>query len=106
MEYVPGGLLKKLFKRQKPLSESEVNVVVKNILEGLSYIHERGFMHRDLKPENILLCENPSHSSCLDLKIVDFGLSIEHKGGSVNLHQQIDDKVGTLIYMAPEQASY
>lgn len=48
--------MKKLFKRSKPLTESEVVTTVKNILEGVSYIHERGYMHRDLKPENILLC--------------------------------------------------
>ncbi len=57
MEYVPGGLLKKLFKRSKPMIESEVKAVIKNVLEGVSYIHERGYMHRDLKPENILMCE-------------------------------------------------
>ena len=56
MEYVAGGLLKKLYKRSKPLSENEARTVVKNILEGVCYIHERGYMHRDLKPENILLC--------------------------------------------------
>lgn len=60
MEYVQGGLLKKLFKRTKPLTENEVRNVIKNILEGIGYIHERGYMHRDLKPENILLCESPS----------------------------------------------
>jgi serine/threonine protein kinase len=62
MEYVQGGLLKKLFKRSKPLADSEAKVVVKNILEGVSYIHERGYMHRDLKPENILMCEPPLNS--------------------------------------------
>ena len=60
MEYVAGGLLKKLFKKSKALTENEVHSVVKNIIEGVGYIHERGYMHRDLKPENILLCENPS----------------------------------------------
>ena len=55
MEYISGGLLKKLFKRAVPLSESEARIVVKNILEGVMHIHERGYIHRDLKPENILL---------------------------------------------------
>lgn len=102
MESVQGGLLKKLFKRSKPLEESEVTSIIKNILNGVNYIHERGYMHRDLKPENILLVGNNTY----DIKIVDFGLSVQHKGGPISLHQQIDDKVGTLIYMAPEQASY
>jgi meiosis-specific serine/threonine-protein kinase MEK1 len=61
MEYVAGGLLKKLYKRSKPMTENECRTVVRNILEGVGYIHERGYMHRDLKPENILLCENPNN---------------------------------------------
>lgn len=68
---------------------------MKNILEGLHFIHEREYIHRDLKPENILL----SKKSGTDIKIVDFGLSALHK---VLSFQQIDDKIGTLIYMAPE----
>lgn len=89
MEYVHGGLLKKLFKRTKALSENEVRSVIKNILEGVGYIHERGYMHRDLKPENILLCESPSShipiNDQINIKIVDFGLSVEHKNGPVSL---------------------
>lgn len=46
---------------------------MKNILEGLNYIHERGIIHRDIKPENILLQRN--EPTCYDVKIVDFGLS-------------------------------
>ena len=63
--------------------------VIKNILEGVGYIHERGYMHRDLKPENILLCESPSShipmNDQINIKIVDFGLSVEHKNGPVSL---------------------
>ena len=102
MEHVNGGLLKKLFKRTQPLSELEVSQVVRNILEGVNHIHDRDYIHRDLKPENIMMTSKLS----LDVKIVDFGLSVLHKGGAVSLSNQVDDKVGTLIYMAPEQASY
>lgn len=72
--------------------------MVKNILDGLSHIHDYGFIHRDLKPENIMLAS----SSRLDIKIVDFGLSVKHKGVPINPQEQVDDKVGTLVYMAPE----
>ena len=75
-------------------------MVVRNILEGVNYIHERDYIHRDLKPENILLKDRHG----LDIKIVDFGLSAGmHK---VMNFDQLDEKIGTLIYMAPEQASY
>eukprot|EP00347_Sterkiella_histriomuscorum_P018930 403343621 len=99
MEYVKGGQLKKLYKRTPALSEREASQVVKNILEGVNYIHDRDYIHRDLKPENILLFSRKS----LDIKIVDFGLSAMHK---VLNFEQIDEKIGTLVYMAPEQASY
>lgn len=74
MEYVKGGQLKKLYSRVPALSEREASIVVKNILEGVNYIHERDYIHRDLKPENILL----SSKTGLDVKIVDFGLSAIH----------------------------
>lgn len=95
MEHIKGGQIKKLYKRVPALSEREASLIVKNILEGVNYIHERDYIHRDLKPENILLCDRNS----LDIKIVDFGLSAMHK---VLNFDQIDDKYGTLIYMAPE----
>lgn len=93
MEYVEGGQLKKRFK--KSLSEQEVSTIMRNILEGVNFIHEREYIHRDLKPENILL----SNKTGCDIKIVDFGLSAFHR---VLSFQQINDKIGTLIYMAPE----
>ena len=60
----------------------------------LEYMHGKSVMHRDLKPENILMCEPPLHSyqqengvqQSFDLKIVDFGLSVEHKNGPISLH--------------------
>lgn len=61
----------------------------------MNYIHEHDYIHRDLKPENILL----SSKNGLDIKIVDFGLSATHK---VLNFEQIDEKIGTLVYMAPE----
>lgn len=74
MEYVQGGLLKKLFKSS--LTEQQAAQIVRNILLGLNHIHEHGFIHRDLKPENIMLYSTDS----LEIKIVDFGLSVKHKG--------------------------
>lgn len=96
MEYVKGGLLKKLFKQS--LTEREASTVVRNILEGVNHIHSLDYIHRDLKPENIMLTSRGS----LDVKIVDFGLSVKHKGAAISLSNQVDDRVGTLVYMAPE----
>ena len=43
---------------------------MKNLLVGLTSIHERGIMHRDIKPANIVLRGAPD-----DVVIIDFGLA-------------------------------
>ena len=68
---------------------------MRSLLDGVNYIHEKDYIHRDLKPENILFRSPTS----LEVKIVDFGLSASHK---VLNFSQLDEKIGTLIYMAPE----
>jgi len=45
---------------------------MRQILQGIHYLHSLGVVHRDLKLENILLNGNGPNS---DLKIADFGLS-------------------------------
>ena len=73
MEYVKGGQLDRLFKKE--LTERQVSEVVKNILEAVNYVHERDYIHRDLKPQNILMQDKNG----LEIKIVDFGLSAMHR---------------------------
>ena len=45
------------------------NIFLRQIFEGVEYIHARNIVHRDLKPENILLDDN------LNVKITDFGFA-------------------------------
>jgi len=54
-------------------------------------------VHRDLKPNNIMFANESINS----LKILDFGLSAKN-----NHIGEMDDKVGTVIYMAPELAGH
>jgi serine/threonine protein kinase len=95
MEYIEGGQLKRYLKRDIPLSEGEVSKIMKSILEGVNYIHDKDYIHRDLKPENVMIKEKGGY----DVKIVDFGLSATYK---VFNNEKIDEKIGTLMYMAPE----
>lgn len=93
MELARAGTLHKLIKLTLP-SEEECHCIVKQILEGLEYIHELGMVHRDLKPQNILM----SSFELLEgaVKIADFGLGAQ---GEFSL----TENCGTVLYMAPEQ---
>jgi serine/threonine protein kinase len=54
MECVRGGELFH-YLDQVDLTESEVAFIMKQLLEGIQYVHGCGILHRDLKPENILV---------------------------------------------------
>lgn len=55
LEYAPGGSLRNMLDKRYRLSENEAAALVKNIVSGLKYIHQRQIIHRDLKPENLLI---------------------------------------------------
>ncbi|KAI8515264.1 Serine/threonine-protein kinase 17A [Branchiostoma belcheri] len=79
-------------------NEKDVVRLMRQILEGVSYLHERNIIHLDLKPQNILLTK-PAPAG--DIKLVDFGLARR-----VNVHEEIREIVGTPDYVAPEVLSF
>ena len=74
---------------------STTRKIIKNLLEGLSYLHAKGIMHRDLKLENIMV--RADSKSNVEPVIVDFGLS-EY----VNSENYLFSRCGTPGYIAPE----
>uniref|UniRef100_A0AAY4DP02 Protein kinase domain-containing protein n=1 Tax=Denticeps clupeoides TaxID=299321 RepID=A0AAY4DP02_9TELE len=89
MELCGGGSLFGLCYKTGPFNEQEIAYITKQCLQGLHYIHGKGYMHRDLKIENILLTEAG------EVKICDFGLveKMENKTAVI---------VGTEVTRAPE----
>ena len=96
-EYVPGTDLRKLVRRNGPLSAAIAATIISQAAEGLHYAHRRGLVHRDVKPGNLLVTPD-GHT-----KVTDLGLAwfiIDELGGPVR--EKTRTLVGTADYMAPE----
>ncbi|XP_033737469.1 serine/threonine-protein kinase PLK1-like [Pecten maximus] len=81
-----------MLKHRKMLTEIEVRYYMRQLVEGIKYIHSHNIIHRDLKLGNMLLNEN------MELKIADFGLAtkIGYEG------EKKMTVCGTPNYIAPE----
>lgn len=90
MEYLENGSLEDLIRRRGRLGVSEAVGLLREIAEGLNYAHGKGVLHCDLKPANILLDHDWRP------RLADFGQS--------RMSHEQSPSLGTLFYMAPEQA--
>ena len=90
MEYLENGSLAS-FLEQGPLPAHEAVRIAKSVLMALVHAHGSGILHCDLKPANVLL------DADFEPRICDFGQS--------RLPHERIPALGTLFYMAPEQAA-
>ena len=94
MPYVQGADMATVLKQAGKLPIPRTLKYLGQIVDGLVAAHEAGVVHRDLKPANIMIDEED------EALIMDFGIA----RSSANTHSGVSQVVGTLAYMAPEQA--
>jgi serine/threonine-protein kinase 24/25/MST4 len=68
MEYLEGGSCVDLLKAG-PFDEVYCAVILRELIQGLDYVHQQGKLHRDIKAANLLVAANGA------IKIADFGVS-------------------------------
>lgn len=98
MEYVEGGeLFERIIDENYNLTEMDTILFIKQICEGIQYMHQMYILHLDLKPENIL-CVNRATNK---IKIIDFGLARRYKP-----REKLRVNFGTPEFLAPEVVNY
>jgi serine/threonine-protein kinase len=123
MEFLEGIDLARLVKQSGPLPIKQAEEYICQAALGLQYIHEHGLVHRDIKPSNLMLSaishrpqavgqtKQPhadSRQPTAVVKILDLGLARLRQRGSGETSSTITGSntlmMGTIDYMAPEQA--
>ncbi|HYL38106.1 MAG TPA: serine/threonine-protein kinase [Bryobacteraceae bacterium] len=94
-EFLEGQTLEKLLCRGRIPIDTGIEYV-RQTLSALAYAHDQGIVHRDVSPANLIITGDGN------VKLTDFGLSKSFGDPQLTNHGDI---VGSVDYMAPEQAS-
>ena len=108
MDFVDGIDLSQLVRLIGPLRMEDACEIIRQAAVALQYAHEQGMIHRDVKPGNLMLelsvtgstAESQVHVKVMDLGLALFGAASE----IIDELTTVGQLMGTLDYMAPEQA--
>lgn len=99
MEHIDGLDVSRIAKLAGKLTIADACEVIRQVALGLSHAHAEGIVHRDVKPSNVMI------SSSGEAKILDFGLARIAPWDEMSAElTSVGQLMGTLDYMAPEQA--
>lgn len=99
LELVSGGELFDFLAEKESLTEEEATQFLKQILDGVHYLHSKSIAHFDLKPENIMLLDKNVPSP--RIKLIDFGIAHQITAGN-----EFKNIFGTPEFVAPEIVNY
>eukprot|EP00343_Euplotes_focardii_P012786 CAMPEP_0205833422 /NCGR_PEP_ID=MMETSP0206-20130828/49660_1 /ASSEMBLY_ACC=CAM_ASM_000279 /TAXON_ID=36767 /ORGANISM="Euplotes focardii, Strain TN1" /LENGTH=532 /DNA_ID=CAMNT_0053139793 /DNA_START=12 /DNA_END=1608 /DNA_ORIENTATION=+ len=95
MEFVPGNSLQHYLDMEKQFTPAHIRHYIKQILQGLEYLHNQGVVHRDIKPANLLRTIDGS------VKIADFGGAKFTQGAGKSLEMTLND-ICSAFFAPPE----
>jgi serine/threonine protein kinase len=99
MEYIDGSTFRTIVKEHSRLDPLRAAHYIRQAALGLQHAHEAGLVHRDIKPSNLLLDRTGT------VKILNLGLARFFHDETDDLSKRYSESpVGTMDYMAPEQA--
>jgi HD-GYP domain-containing protein (c-di-GMP phosphodiesterase class II)/tRNA A-37 threonylcarbamoyl transferase component Bud32 len=94
MEYVAGEDLDAIVRKHGPMTPVRACAVASQVASALGETNKHGLVHRDIKPSNVMITKGDQ------AKLLDFGLT-RHFGHRLTVPGTV---LGTIDYMAPEQA--
>ena len=103
MELVRGVDCSRVCDVVPQLSVSSACEIARQAAVGLQHAHDRGLVHRDVKPSNLMLTSDASGEPIV--KVMDLGLAVVDSDGAEHPLTDEGQMMGTLGFMAPEQAT-
>ena len=94
-EILWGGPVINYIRRHSRVKESIAKTIIKQVMDGLYYLHSHNVVHRDIKLENLMF--SSTEEGCFDVKLIDFGFAVK-----IQKNDKLKLVLGSPLYMAPE----
>ncbi len=102
-EYCPGPSLRRWLRAQNKQVPARLAARwIAALADAVQHAHDRGILHRDIKPDNVILAGGPEPETFVP-RLTDFGLA--KMVAEVGDETRSEARLGTPLYMAPEQAA-
>jgi serine/threonine protein kinase len=98
LEYIDGTDVNCILRKRERMPVKRTIEVVRQVVQALQHAHEQGIVHRDIKPSNLMIRKDGV------VKLTDMGLARSIDESDDTNITRAGTTVGTVDYMAPEQA--